>query len=413
MAIGVGVFFGGRSVEHEVSVISALQALHGFDKEKYDAFPVYVSKEGLMYVGDALGEIGEYRDIPALLKKSRRVIGVQEDGRLLLVRYPMKRFGCSVCRAADVAFPVGHGTNMEDGALQGYFRTLSVPFAGSGVAASAVGMDKHMTKAVLRDAGIPVLDCERVDVKTFFRDTESVLRHLEESVSFPMVVKPLNLGSSIGIAKVSKAEELREALETVFHYANAALAERAVPCLRELNCAVLGDPDSAAASECEEPLGAHLILDYSDKYLSGGKTGAKGMSAARRKFPADISPELREEVRSLALRAFHALGCRGVARVDFLMDGESGRLWVNEVNTIPGSLSFYLWEPTGLSFGELLGRLVDLALKRERENAAVAYSFETNILSGLAPGAFGPKNASPGGASFRESSRSGGSEVPK
>jgi D-alanine-D-alanine ligase len=372
-------------VEHEVSVISALQALHGFDKEKYDAFPVYISKEGCMYVGDALGEIEEYRNIPALLEKSQRVVGVQEDGRLLLVRYPMKRFGSSVCRAVDVAFPVGHGTDVEDGALQGYFRTLSVPFAGCDVAASAVGMDKCLTKAVLKDAGLPVLDCARVDVKPFFNDTEGVLRSLEESVRFPMIVKPLNLGSSIGIAKVSGTEELRDALEAVFHYANSALAERAVPNLRELNCAVLGDPDSAAASECEEPLGAHLILDYSDKYLSGGKAGTKGMSAARRKFPADIPPELRETVQGLALRAFHALSCRGVARVDFLMDSESGHLWVNEVNTIPGSLSFYLWEPTGLSFGALLDRLVELALKKERENASVTRSFETNLLSGLAP----------------------------
>jgi D-alanine-D-alanine ligase len=306
----------------------------------------------------------------------------------------MRRFGGSVCRAADVAFPVGHGTNMEDGALQGYFRTLSVPFVGSDVAASAVGMDKYMTKAVLRDAGLPVLDCARVAVKPFFNDAEGVLRALGESVSFPMVVKPLNLGSSIGITKASDARELREGLETVFHYANAALVERAVPNLRELNCAVLGDPDSAVASECEEPLGAHIILDYSDKYLAGGGkagAGAKGMSAARRKFPAEISPELRETVRDLALRAFRALSCRGVARVDFLMDGGSGGLWVNEINTIPGSLSFYLWEPMGLPFGVLLDRLVELALKREREDAAVARSFETNILSGLAPGAFGSK----------------------
>jgi D-alanine-D-alanine ligase len=289
---------------------------------------------------------------------------------------------------------------MEDGALQGYFRTLSVPFAGCDVAASAAGMDKYMTKTVLRDAGLPVLDCARVAVKPFFEDSEAVLRSLEESVPFPSVVKPLNLGSSIGITKASGAEELREALETVFHYANAALVERAVTRLREFNCAVLGDPDSAVASECEEPIGAHLILDYSDKYLSGGKAGAKGMSAARRKFPAEISPELRETVQNFALRAFHALGCRGVARVDFLMDGESGRLWVNEVNTLPGSLSFYLWEPAGISFGALLDRLVGLALKRERENAAVTYSFETNILSGLAPGAFGPKGAGPKGAAL-------------
>ena len=369
-------------MEHEVSVISALQAIHGFDRTKYDVVPVYMTKDSYMYVGDDIGKIEEYRDIPSLLKKSVRVTGVRDDDRFFLVRYPMRRFGNSVYSAIDVAFPIVHGTNVEDGALQGYFKTMSVPFVGSDVTASAIGMDKYAAKAVLKYNGIPVLSCKRVLIKPFFKNTKAVLNEIEEEIPYPMVVKPFNLGSSVGIKKVLDAEELKEGLEAAFQYAGIALVERAVPNLREINCAVLGDTESAAASECEEPIGAHSVLEYSDKYISGGK----GMNSAKRKLPADISPKTREMIRALALEAFHALGCCGVARVDFLTDAVSGDIWVNEVNTIPGSLSFYLWSPTGLSYTRLLDRLVELALKRERENLAFSCSFDINLLAGFAPG---------------------------
>ena len=382
MAMKVGVFFGGRSVEHEISVISALQAVHGFDRTKYDVVPVYITKDGYMYVGDFIEKIEEYKDIPSLLKKSARVIGVRDNDRFFLVRYPMRRFGNSVHSAIDVAFPIVHGTNVEDGALQGYFKTMSVPFVGSDVTASALGMDKYATKAALKDNGIPVLSCKRVLMKPFFKNTKAVISDIEEEITYPMVVKPLNLGSSIGIRKALDAAELEEGLETAFQYAAVALVERAVPNLREINCAVLGDMESAVASECEEPISAHAILDYSDKYVSGDK-GGKGMSSAKRKFPADISPEMRNTVRGLALKAFHALGCCGVARVDFLTDSVSGEIWVNEINTIPGSLSFYLW---GFSYTQLLDSLIELALKRERVNSAISYSLDVNLLAGFAPG---------------------------
>ena len=213
MKMKIGVFFGGKSVEHEVSVISALQAVPFFDRSKYDVVPAYISKEGAMYVGDEVGRIEEYRDIPRLIAKSRRVVGVQEGGRFLLVRYPMKRFGSSVESAIDVAFPIVHGTNVEDGALQGYFRTMSVPFVGCDVTASAVGMDKSVTRAVLKDAGIPTWDSRSVFVKSFFRDTEKILREIENEFPFPLIVKPFNLGSSIGIKKAFSTAELKEALE--------------------------------------------------------------------------------------------------------------------------------------------------------------------------------------------------------
>jgi D-alanine-D-alanine ligase len=291
----------------------------------------------------------------------------------------MRRFGNSVESLIDVAFPIVHGTNVEDGALQGYFKTMSVPFVGCGVTASAAGMDKSVTKAILKDNGIPVWDNRRVFVKSFFKDTEKILRELEETVPFPAIVKPANLGSSVGIKKVLDAGGLREALEYAFQYTDNALVGGAVPNLKEINCAVLGDQESAIASECEEPTGTGAILSYDDKYVSGNK--AKGMSAAKRKLPAHISRETRDAVRRLSVEAFQALQCCGVARIDFLMDAVSGETWVNEINTIPGSLSFYLWEPVGLPYGELLDRLIALALKRERDNEAIAYSFETNILA--------------------------------
>jgi D-alanine-D-alanine ligase len=324
------------------------------------------------------------------MKKSRRVVCARGDGRLLLVKYPpggpLSLFGKSVYRSIDVAFPIVHGTNVEDGALQGYFRTMSVPFVGCDVTASAVCMDKYITKAVLKDNEIPVLNCVSVYVKSYFKDAEGTVKDVEHAIPYPVIVKPFNLGSSIGIKKASDSSSLRDAFEYAFQYTDVAIAERAVQNLKEINCAVLGDRESAAASECEEPISTDDILSYEDKYISGGKCGSKGMSVAKRKLPADISDETRETARGLAVRTFQAIGCSGVARVDMLMDTASGEIWVNEINPIPGSLSFYLWSPLGVPYSELLDRLIELALKREREQASVSYSFSTGILSGFKPG---------------------------
>jgi D-alanine-D-alanine ligase len=303
----------------------------------------------------------------------------------------MRLFERSVYRSIDVAFPIVHGTNVEDGALQGYLRTMSIPFVGCDVAASAVGMDKYIMKSVLKDSGIPVLNCVSVYVKSYFKDAEGAVRDIERVIPYPAIVKPFNLGSSIGIKKAADSSGLMEALEYAFQYTDVALVERVFQNLKEINCAVLGDRESAEASECEEPISTDDILSYEDKYISGGKSGSKGMSVAKRKLPADISAETRETARDLAVRTFKALGCSGVARVDMLMDTVSGEIWVNEINTIPGSLSFYLWTPLGVPYSELLDRLIELALKREREQAAISYSFSTDILSGFMPGS--PKAA--------------------
>ena len=382
--IKIGVFFGGQSVEHEVSIISALQAVNNFDRSKYDIIPIYITKGNEFYVGEKIGDIEAYKNIPALLKKSQKVILVNENEKLNLIKYPMKKFCSNIYDYIDIAFPIVHGTNVEDGALQGYLKTLRIPFAGCDVMASASGMDKYVMKTVLKDNDIPVLDCCRSDRRHYQNDTAAFLDKVEALIGYPVIVKPINLGSSVGIRKANDRETLEDALDYAFQFANDVLVEKAIQNLREINCSVLGDYEEAIASECEEPISSDEILSYEDKYLSGEKSsGSKGMSSTKRKLPADIPADVKAEIQRLAVKTFQSLNCNGVARIDFMLDVDENKVWVNEINTIPGSLAFYLWEASGVKYKELLDRLVKLALKRERENKDITYSFDTNILSGV------------------------------
>ena len=393
--IKVGVFFGGKSVEHEVSVISGLQAVYAFDSEKYEPVPVYITKNGEMYAGGNVGEIEAYKDIKKLLETAVRVNLIKDGNNFSLIRYPAKKFGNNVIDTIEVALPVVHGTNVEDGTLQGYLHALGIPYAGCDVFSSAVCMDKEASKLIMKAKGIPVLDCVTVNSKQYSVDGDAVLNLIEQKTKYPVIVKPVNLGSSVGIKKAKSREDLDKALDYAFGFAIVVLIENAVENLKEINCSVLGDIYDAETSVCEEPVGGDEILSYSDKYLSGGskdsKLGAKvggskgssGMADLKRKLPAEISKELEEKVRHFAKAAFQGLGCSGVTRVDFLYNTVTEELYVNELNTIPGSLSFYLWEATGKSFSTLLDDLVKLAFKREREQGELNFSFDTNILQGI------------------------------
>jgi D-alanine-D-alanine ligase len=390
MKITIGVFFGGKSTEHEVSVITGLQALAALDKTKYNAVPVYVSKAGQFYTGDGVGKIEEYTDIPVLLKKSKTVTFIGcEMYEIAKGKINMKK-----PLTLDVALLCFHGTNVEDGAMQGYFETLGLPYTGCDVLSSAVGMDKTAQKGVLREfANIPVLECVAFTAKRFIGEKDKVLDEIVDKAGLPAIVKPVNLGSSIGIKVAKTREKLAESIEHALLFADKVLAESAVTNLKEINCAVLGDKDSARASECEEPLslgGKGEILDFEDKYVNGSKAGGgsknSGMASLKRKIPADITAEQREKVREMAVNAFKVLGCSGVARIDFLMDCDTGVIWFNEINTIPGSLAFYLWESVGVSYSELLDELISLALKRERDKTNLNFSFACNILSAFKGG---------------------------
>ncbi len=381
MKTKVAMIFGGKSVEHEVSVISGIQAFLSMDTEKYDVIPVYMTKQNEMYVGDAIGEMDSYKDIPTLLKKSRRVIMTNDGEGVKLVEYPAKKFGKNYEETIDVAFPVVHGTNVEDGAFQGYLKTLGIPFVGCDVTSSAVGMDKFIQKAVLKEAGVPVLDAKLYTLSDYEK-VDALLDDVEKNIGYPVIIKPVNLGSSVGISVAHDRHELESSVDDAFLYATRVLAEHAITNLREINCSVLGDENEAMASECEEPMHTKDILSYEDKYVSNAKGGnAKGMASVARKIPAEISPEKREEIRELAVKSFKALGCNGVSRIDFMIDEDNGALYFNEINTIPGSLAFYLWEPVGIPYKELLDRMIDLSLKRDRQQKNLTFTFDTNILN--------------------------------
>ncbi|MCL2884228.1 MAG: D-alanine--D-alanine ligase [Oscillospiraceae bacterium] len=401
MPLTVAVIFGGHSVEHEVSVLSGLQAIAALDRAKYKPLPLYLSKQNEWYTGELLEKVGSFKDMDACLKNAIRVVPVAARGGIDLLRLPPKKFGDNVVAHADIALPVVHGTFCEDGTVMGFLELLGVPYASSDVMASALGMDKAHMKAVLKQAGLPVLDAVTLTAHAFAADPDAAVAAVEEKMSYPVIVKPANLGSSVGIGKAADRAALLQKLDAAFSFALRALVERAVEPLREFNCAVLGDADGAKASVCEEPMGNDEILSYQDKYLSGGQkdgagtggdaggakaagTGAdmsSGMAALSRKCPADISAEMTAQIQALAVRAFQALGCMGVARVDFLWEESTGSLFVNELNTIPGSLAFYLWEAAGLPFAKLLDEMIGLAFKRARTREALTFTYESNILS--------------------------------
>ena len=384
MKIKIAVLFGGKSTEHEISIISAIQAIGSINRDKYEVIPVYITKNNEFYVGENIGKISSYTDIPKLIKESQRVIFVKSENGADIIKYPFKPFRNGLYSSIDIAFPIVHGTNVEDGTLQGFLHMLDIPYVGCDVLSSAVGMDKYVMKTVLKDNGIPVLDCVPAFSKEYDADPEALANKIEASIPYPMIVKPINLGSSVGISKANNHDELLTALETAFSFAQKILAEKAVQNLKEINCSVLGDYEYAEASECEEPVNSDDILTFEDKYIGGNKSGgSKGMATLKRKIPADISSEQRDCIRDMAVKAFQCLGCSGVSRIDFMMDEVSGEIWLNEINTIPGSLSFYLWEPIGIKYTKLLDRMIEIALKREREQSNLTYSFESNVLAGV------------------------------
>ena len=398
MKTRVAVLFGGRSVEHEVSIITGVQAFCALDRNKYDPIPLYLSKDNKFYTGEALGKVETYRDMKACLAAATQVLLVPSESGVEMIRYPQKRFGNNLVGGFDVVLPAVHGTNVEDGTLMGYLELLGVPYASCDVTSSAVGMDKYLMKSALKDAGVPVLPALQFGGKDYAADPDAVLDTIEKEIGYPVIVKPVNLGSSVGISRADNRDKLLAAMDTAFEFSARALVERAVNNLREINCAVLGDPDGARASVCEEPVNSDEILSYRDKYLSGGKGGkggkSSGMSGLKRRCPADIPDEMTATVQELAVKTFLALGCSGVSRIDFLNDTVTGELWVNEINTIPGSLAFYLWEAAGLPFDKLLDEMIALAFKRERDRNALSFNYDTNILSAVSLG--GAKGAKSG-----------------
>ena len=380
MKTTIGVFFGGRSTEHEISVISASQAMHAINAEKYEVVPIYISKQGKWYTGNALLDIQNYRNIPELLAKVDEVYMEPSFGDYNLYKKKRSLFGSNVIKHLDVIIPVLHGSNGEDGIFEGLLETIGIPYAGCNTLSSANGMDKITMKMILKSCGIPVVNFVWFSDKEWYTRREEIINQIEKEIGYPVIVKPANLGSSVGIGRACNREELIDKIDGAEIYTTRIIVEDMVEDLQEINCSVLGDCDENQASVLEEPIKSGEILSYEDKYVGGSK-GAKGMQASQKRIPADLPEKETKRIQFLARETFRVLSCHGVSRVDMIIDRKTRDIYVNEINTIPGSLSFYLWEATGISFEQLMDKLVELAIKRKREQGLKTVSYDHNIFN--------------------------------
>ena len=380
MKTNIGVFFGGCSTEHEISVISASQAMSAIDRSVYDVTPVYITKQGHWYTGEALFDVSNYRDIPSLLEKCTEVYmePVRDDYNLYTRK--KKLFGSNVYTTLDVAIPVLHGAYGEDGTFEGILDAIAIPYAGCNVLASANGMDKITMKMILQACDVPVVDYVWFTDKQWFAQKDALIANIEKELGYPVIVKPANLGSSVGIGRAKDRTQLIDRINDAERYSTRIIVEHMIENLHEVNCSVLGDCDDYKTSVCEEPIKSGEILSYEDKYM-GGTKGAKGMQASQKRIPADLPVEVSDRIRFLAGETFRVLSCHGVSRVDVIIDADNGNIYVNEINTIPGSLSCYLLESTGLPFDKLMDTLVKLALKRKREQSKKTISYDQNIFA--------------------------------
>lgn len=372
MKIKLGVMFGGASVEHEISILSAMQAMEHLDKEKYDVLPIYIAKDKKMYQDECLKDLHVYKDLTALCEKLVPV-SIFAREQTYWIRSTSHFFAKE--KQVDMILPIMHGTNGEDGTVQGYLRMLGIPFCGSDVLGAAVGQDKVIMKELLMMHQIPI--CPWFSVHKY-EQPQDIHEKLQE-LGFPVILKPANLGSSVGIQMVKEEADFAAALQEAFQYDENVVVEKVISHLREFNCSVLGDAQNMQTSSVEEVLKEDEILSYEDKYEKGSKS--KGMASTRRLLPAPISEDERRMIEQYAIRSFQVLRASGVVRIDFMMDVDNGNIYVNEINTIPGSLSFYLWEPVGIPFSELLDYVVELARQKERRQQAMLFTYTTNILS--------------------------------
>ena len=383
----MGVAFGGRSVEHDVSIITGLQVL-GVLEERHAPVPIYIARSGCWYTGDALRELSVYQqgsgdpqaeEVNFDLHNGRLLRAVGGGGSLLRGRKPPEPI------ELDVVVLATHGTQGEDGCLQGALELAQLPYVGPPVGAAAAAMDKVTTKAVLAQAGLPVLGHLALRREEWDLEKGRCPARARGAFDFPMYVKPASLGSSVGVCRCTSEAELVEALELCFELDRTCLLEPSVEGGIEVNCAVIGRPGAPPrASVCEQPVAAEEFLSFEDKYMSGAK--AEGMKGAQRLIPAPLPDELTAQVQDLARQAFVAFGCAGVTRVDFLIDAQQ-RIYVNELNTIPGSFSFYLWEPAGFPFPDLMDELIDFAVAEQQEKLRTTTVFATNLLAERASGA--------------------------
>ena len=393
MKICVGVFFGGKSTEHEISCISANQAIHALDSDKYDVLPIYISKDNEFYIGDELFDLANYSSFISNPSSVLEKVMIYKDGNNVKVR-PMKGMFKKE-RTIDVAFPIVHGTNVEDGSLAGFLQMLDIPYTSCDVLGGAVGQDKTVMKDIFKAEGIPMVDYFVV-YNADFEDAYEDYFKKAKKIGFPLIAKPANLGSSIGIEVIKTEEEFEEKISECLKYDFKVVVEKMIANLKEVNISIIGGDEKAKCSAIEEVTNG--FLDFDKKYQPGsGSKGAKkgvkvpaakgaskGMASTVRKVPAELKEGQKEEIEKIALKAFRALNSFGCVRIDFMIDNDTDKVYCNEINTIPGSLAFYLWKEEGVDFSQECDELINNALNRYARRSRKTYSFDTNILDNYA-----------------------------
>ena len=392
----IGVIFGSRSCEREVAIISAIQLMRHADTEQYDVIPVYIDERGNWYTGEKLKEIDTFRPFKGETAGIVRVFPDLSSGSGALLRLEKGKglFGrerLEIIARIDVYIVVMHGLNGEDGTLQGLLELANIPYTSTGVPGSAIGMDKIIMKQFFRGAGLPVLPGVAVTRHEFESSADDVAAKIRSELGFPVFVKPANLGSSIGVSRADDEDGLKDSLSLAFEYDRRVLVEKGLNQPIELNCSVLGYDGDLCASPIEMPLNTHDFLDFGDKYLAGN--GSKGMASLSRVLPAPIEDSLREEIQELSKKIFRIMDCKGVVRIDYMFDRISEKLYITEINTIPGSLAFYLWEYDGLGYTKLIDRMVEYAEKAHEDRNHANYAFTSDILKNTSIGTKGAKGS--------------------
>lgn len=375
MKLRIAVFFGSRSVEHEISVITAQQVIKVLE-EKYEVIPVYISKEGKFYSGKLLKNIENFKNIPKLLDKCTNLNFSLDSTRNNIYRNSFNIFRRTILGRIDLAFPVLHGTFGEDGTIQGIFEIMNIPYIGSNVLSSSVTMDKIFTKFTLEANKFDVLPFHHFYSKEFFNDKVKLIKEIEEKIKYPLIIKPSNLGSSIGIEIANNRNELELAIENASFFSSKIVVEKFLDDIIELNISVLGDYEKQECSSIERLISNSNLLSYDAKYKN-----IEGFATAQRELPAQINKDLENDIIEKAKQIFKIFNCTGLVRIDFMFDNKAQKLYTNEINPIPGSLAFYLWEDKGLKFENLLDRLIEISFKRKREQDKINFSFKSNILN--------------------------------
>lgn len=395
MKIKVGVFFGGSSVEHDVSIITAVQAMENINKDKYEVVPVYIDKERTFYTGNVLREMDTYKDFKAYKKYLKKVTLVKKDDEFCLVNY--NSIFKSVVNTIDVAFPIVHGKGVEDGSLAGYFDSIGIPYVGPKVLGAALGQDKVIQKQVMAAEGVNVVDYIWFFEEDYIEDEDSILKKVKK-LGYPVIVKPARLGSSIGISFVNDDKKIREAIEDALTYDEKIIIEKAVDNLLEVDCAVFGDHSYMETSLIGEMLTSNEFLTFEDKYLAEGggkKSPSKKLSGevstSGFKIPAKLDKAIETSIYDQAKKAFRALELSGVTRFDFLVNKKTKEVYVNEPNTIPGCLAFFFFTPKDISYETLLDNLITITIKNYKNSLKKVSVFESNVLSTYG-GSKGAKN---------------------